>query len=108
MQGLFSCLNKVCPVTLEVDVLHVQDPLAITQNAGDRPQDWRPEDTELVLCHTYKLRLCESGVCVMPLKHLLLLFMRQVSNLFWARGIVVARQRRVKKCYKCNYSGMSC
>nr|CCA26498.1 AlNc14C379G11205 [Albugo laibachii Nc14] len=72
------------PLRLEVDVLHVHELVAITQNDRDRPLDWRLDETELTFRLTCQLRLCESGVCVLPLADLFLLFMSQFTNLFWS------------------------
>ena len=50
-----------------------------------RPLDWRLEETELALRFIFQMRLCMSGVCIMPPADLLLLLIRQVIDLFGSR-----------------------
>ena len=61
----------------------MQKLLAIMMNTGYRPLGWRLKETELALRLVCQLQLLESGICVMLLANLLLLSIRQVSNLFW-------------------------
>ena len=74
------------PLDLEVDVLHVLILLYNPQKCRNRPAIWSLEDIEFALRLNCHLRMCLSGVCVVPLAHIvLLLFLLQVTNLFWSQ-----------------------